>query len=349
MAVKPAGIFNEQLAPPDIRVNASDFRPIAPDTRSAPSGERAEPVPPPPAPMPAVEDSKPSPLSRLRAVIVWCQTTATPLVNATGRSTLDLPVDGQHTILGSLMKEIDGLGRSAGIGHLPTRLLTNPLGAKLLFGVRSQYPQLSAELHPFDARGTGGVMCDVGRHYQDDDLLLILEAAQISEEPLAAAARELAFRAADVSVFAHADQSPSVMMLVRCGCLRSLPRLGSVDLRTQGLPMIARKHRVDVVNRPKASGSLIETLGQYIGVLRRYHQRTLTPAQTPQSESAHWQPIFSLVEHGGEVFPGATLYDAVVLKGGRVEAGATVVRSVVGPGCVVRQRESCIDSYAGRS
>jgi hypothetical protein len=348
MALKSAAIFTEPLAAPDVRAAASDFRPAVPDLRAASPEPRAEPKQPTPATTPVAEESKPSPLSRLRAVVVWCQTTATPLVAATGRSILDLPVDGQHTILGGLIQEIDGLGRSVGLGHLPTRLLTNPLGAKLLFGVRSQYPQLSAELHPFDARGTGGVMCDVARHYQDDDLLLILEAAQISEEPLAAAVRDLAARNADVGVFAHADQSPSVMMLVRCGCLRAMPRLGTVDLRTQGLPMIARKHRVEVVSRPRANGSLIETLTQYISVLRRFHQRTLAPAESPASASAHWQPVFSLVEHGGEVFPGATLYDSVVLKGGRVEAGATVVRSVVGPGCAVRQRESLIDSYAGR-
>jgi hypothetical protein len=289
-----------------------------------------------------------SPLSRLRAVIVWGQTNPTPLVAATGRSALDLPIDDQHTVLGGLMNEITALGRALGIGRLPTRLLTNALGAKLLFGVGGAYHDLSVELHPFEVRGTGGVFADAIKRYQDDDYVLTLESSQILEQPLASVAQELGGGDAEISVFAHADHSPSVMMLVRCGCLKALPRLGTVDMKTQGLPQIAAAHRVEVVERPQPAGYVFESLSMYISALRRYHWRRTGELETARSSTAPWQPVFSLIEHGGDVAAGANLYDAVVLKGGRVEAGATVVRSVVGPGGVVRQRQTSIDSIVAR-
>jgi hypothetical protein len=308
---------------------------------STPNAPRIAPVPERPRVF--------SPLARLRAVIVWGQCNATPLVSATGRSTLDLPIDDQHTVLGGLMEEISALAKQMGIAKLPVRLLTNSLGAKLLFGVSGQYQDLSVELHPFDIRGTGGVFADAGKRYEDDDYVLTLEASQILEQPLATVAQELAGGESDISVFAHADHSPSVMMLVRCGCLRALPRLGTVDMKTQGLPLIAAAHRVEVVERPQPAGSVIESLAMYISALRRYHWRKPEEAEAAKSSSAPWQPVFSLVENGGDVAPGANLYDAIVLKGGRVEAGATVVRGIVGPGGVVKQRQTSIDSIVGRN
>ncbi len=287
-------------------------------------------------------------LGRLRAVILWGQCVANPLVTSTGRSTLDLPIDDQHTVLGGLMDEISLFAKSLGVARLQTRLLTNSLGAKLLFGLSSQYQDLAVELHPFDVRGTGGVFADAAKRYEDDDYVLTLEAPQILEQPLSKVAQELAGGDADISVVAHADHSPSVMMLVRCGCLRAMPRLGTVDMKTQGLPQIAAAHRVEVVERPQPAGSVIESLATYVSALRRYHWRKPEEAEAAKSSSAPWQPVFSIVENGGDVAAGANLYDAIVLKGGRVEAGATVVRGIVGPGGVVKQRQTSIDSVVGR-
>jgi hypothetical protein len=287
---------------------------------------------------------RPSPLARLRAVIVWARMSQAPLVTATGRSILDLPVDVQFTILSALVTEISGLAKTLGVNSLRTRILTNALGARLLFGVGGQVPELTVERHPFDLRGTGGALADAARHYDDDDLVLVLEAAQILEEPLSAVAHDLARANGEVNLFAHADHSPSSVMLVRCGCLRALPRLGVIDMNTHGLEQIARSHRVMVLDRPRAAGCMIESPALYIAALQRHHRRRLPEAVAAASASAPWQPVFSLVEHGGTVAAGAHLHDAVVLKGGRVEAGATVVRSIVGPGGVVRQRQTCIDA-----
>jgi hypothetical protein len=232
--------------------------------------------------------------------------------------------------------------------RIATRLLTDAHGLKLLFGVRNDYPDCTLERHAFESRGTGGVLADVARDYADDDVILVMEGSQLLEEPLATLVDSLWDAEAQVSLFAQADESPLVMMLFRCGCLRRAARLGAIDLKSELLPRIAEEHRVNITRRAVASGTLLESPAVYIESLQRYHRRKQREAGLEASLPALWQPVFSIVEAGGRSPSGAHIHDSVVLRGGQVQAGATLVRCVVGWGGVVREGETYIDAFIGK-
>ncbi len=283
-------------------------------------------------------------LARLAAVAVWAPITRTNgLVNATGRATIDLPLDSQQSILTALESEAMALTAMRGGRPLAMRVLTNSLGSRLLFGAGNHNAALSVEMHKYEDRGTGGVLSDAVKHYEEDDLVLVMEGPQILDEPLELLLRELAEMPADVSYFAHGDHSAAVMMLVRVGCLRGLPRLGKIDFRSQGLPQISREFRVNVVKRATASGMVFDSLGSYIAALQGHHRKKMGMA----AKGARG-PVFSVVEAGGEVEPGANLHDAVVLKGGKVHAAGTVVRGMVMAGGVVKRKETRTECLVGR-
>lgn len=284
---------------------------------------------------------KPTPLARLAAVVAWGPADREmPLVASTGRSVLDLPLSAGHTLLDELLDEVAGLGRRLGIAQIPTRLITNALGAKMLFGLANQHQGLSVEPHPLESRGTAGVLADLCKGYDADDFLLVLDGHQLLSEPLADLARELDSPSTSVSLFAHAEESPSAMMLIRCGCLRGISRLGRVEVHGQGLQQIAAGHRVEIVQRARTAGCFIRSLGLYIAALKRRHARIGAESDSHPAELQD----FSIVEKGAEVGAGVKLHDSVVLKGGCVEAGAIIVRSVICPGGVVKRRRTCVDS-----
>ena len=84
-------------------------------------------------------------------------------------------------------------------------------------------------------RGTGGVLRDLTAEYDDDDLILVANAAQVLLEPLPIIAAELYGKKADVAVVAHEDGTPSGLMLIRCKALRQIAATGFVDMKGQAL------------------------------------------------------------------------------------------------------------------
>jgi NDP-sugar pyrophosphorylase family protein len=135
-------------------------------------------------------------------------------------------------------------------------------------------------------------------------------------------------------------------MLIRCACLKNLPRVGFIDLLEQGLPAIARSHRVHVLRTAAAPARSIRTASDYLSVVRQQATRASViddPACSPGFAS------FTLMEEGAIVEPGAVLHDSVVLAGSRVERGARLVRSVACPGAVVRSGSTVVDELCAGS
>jgi mannose-1-phosphate guanylyltransferase len=121
-----------------------------------------------------------------------------------------------------------------------------------------------------------------------------------------------------------------------------IPSIGYVDLKEQALPLIARKHRVQVIPRARPLALPLRTRADYIRALRWYHRSPrVEPTTDPFEED--WRPVFALCEQGADVDPSARLHDSVVLAGGRVERGAMVVRSVVCAGGVVERNQTVVD------
>jgi hypothetical protein len=253
---------------------------------------------------------------------------------AIGRSILDLPVEKDQTLLAFWQGQAQQLVRQLGLERLSMRLMLDreamePAAALPIDGV-----VLSVERDPYAYRGTGGVLRDLAGAYGDDDYLLVANAGQLLNETLTGITHELIDCGGDVAVVAHADGTPSGLMLVRCGALRDIPAAGFSDMKEQALPLIAKSHRVEVVQKRTASGLAIRNVQDYISALRRHHRRLAGDVEETGAFAEEWRPVFQIIEEGASA-DGARIHDSVVLRGARVEAGAVVVRSVICSGTFV--------------
>jgi len=289
-------------------------------------------------PVPDVQALRSPALRRLRAVVLLGGTLrVTALRGGIDRSVLDLPVEPGRTLLAFWREQCIHLAETLGMRGMAVRLVLDRAASEPRHGwVADQRVMLVVERDPVEYRGTGGVLRDLAECYDKEDYLLIGNAAQLLRSPLPALAAALAATDAEVAVIAHEDGTPSGLMLARCGCLREIPSSGFIDMKEQSLPAIARRHRVEVVQRQHPSGLPLHTLADYIEALRRHHGEMSGDGADP-AYAEDWKPIFSLVEFPDDVHPRARIHNSVVLKGGRVEEGAVVVGSVVCPGAVVRR------------
>jgi N-acetylglucosaminyldiphosphoundecaprenol N-acetyl-beta-D-mannosaminyltransferase len=291
---------------------------------------------------PGGEEAGITSLSKLRGLILLGGSIRpTPLTMGIGRSLLDLPLDERGSILDYWMEHAAEVARLAGLAELPVRVLVDHVSPAPLSGTGRG--TLSVEQDRSELRGTGGVLGDLCADYGDEDLILVANAAQILLQPLPAIATALEKTGGEVSVVAHEDGTASGLMLLSGAALRLIPQAGFVDMKEQALPMIASRLDVTVVNRRRPTGLPVRTLSDYIMALRHYHGRRSGQQRTNDPLAEGWRPVFSLVEAGATVDPQARVHDSVVLRGGRVEQGAVVVRSIVGPGGILRRERSVVD------
>jgi hypothetical protein len=254
-----------------------------------------------------------------------------------GRSLLDLPIDEQQTVLDNWVLETAALAGALGRKSLPLRVLVDqnspsPAPRTLLD------PQvlMSIEMDPASFRGTGGLLHDLAQTYENNDYILVTNAAKVLLTPLAHLASALAQASGDVRLLLQDDGTPTSTMLVRCASLRDIAPVGFVDFKEQALPTMGGRFHVSVVRRPPSDLGF-RNLYEYIRAVRVHHLvRSCGPLQKIDPYAEDWRPSFALVESGAQVAQGARIHDSVILRGARVETGATVVRSVVCADAVVR-------------
>lgn len=289
-----------------------------------------------------------------RAVIMLAGSSRRPELAAAGRSPLDLPLGDGRNVLDRLLSDVEQVRADAG-GRLDVRLLVGNERAGP--GLSAMEPKaranswLKVEKDSNPLRGTGGALVDATLEYGEDDLILVLQAVQVSFQPIAETARALLKRAtedgSDVVIATDAAGTPEGAMLVRCGALRGLKREGFVDFKEQALPALAKDYRVSVVCGGAEGSVAVRTLKDYLravaltsgmGRVERDPLLELDPGRTGG---------FKLIEAGAKVGEGAKVIDSVVLAGATVEAGAVVVRSLIGTGVTVRGSAAFVDRLAG--
>jgi N-acetylglucosaminyldiphosphoundecaprenol N-acetyl-beta-D-mannosaminyltransferase len=322
---------------PDYSAHARDA------TTNAPTGEQTESARPTTAPAPAHGRS----LHKLRAMILLGGSVRpTPLTTSINRSVLDLPLDGDGSILNHWLAHARELARHAGLEQLPVRVMVNQTSPEPSSAAPRYEGTFRVERDLSEYRGTGGVLRDLAADYADDDLILVANAAQILMDPLAAIAMALDRKAGDFSLVSHNDGTPSGVMLVSCKTLRLIPTTGYVDMKEQALPAIAARYQVTVMHRRgRPTGLAVRSLADYVNALRHYHRRRQGKPALNDPLAEDWLPAFALVEEGATVDPRAHVHDSVVLKGGVVESGAVVVRSIVCAGGVVRKDRTAVDQF----
>jgi N-acetylglucosaminyldiphosphoundecaprenol N-acetyl-beta-D-mannosaminyltransferase len=285
-------------------------------------------------------------LARLRSVVLLGGSLRqTELSTSIGRAILDLPVDESGSILNHWLSHAAELAHYAGLGTLPVQVLVSRNTPEPTSAAARYAGTYNVLRDQSEYRGTGGVLRDLAHEYDDNDLVLVANAAQLLLDPLSVIAAALDHKRGDVAVISHQDGTPSGVMLVRCKTLRVISPSGFVDMKEQALPLIAQQFDVKVMQCRRPSGLPIRSLGDYIGALRHYHRRRIGKPASSDPLAEDWQPAFAIVEDGALVAPQAHVHDAVVLKGGVVEANASVVRCLVCPGGIVKQKSTAVDQF----
>ncbi len=297
----------------------------------------------------------------IRAIVLLAGSVRpTELSRTINRSLLDLPITNGRTILDSWEEQAtpivgaSGAGGAGGVGGvgvagvLDIDVLLDRTSPAPTVHARNPHIAVRVMRDEMEFRGTGGVLRDVAREYDEDDLLLVCNAATILHEPLAAITEQLLHAGGDVSLIASDDGLPGAVMLVRRRVLTSVRDVGFIDFKEQVLPKLAAEHRIGVVKRHVAPGIPVRTGEGYIDGLFAYHRlRAGRAAEIEDPFAEEWASVFRVIEDGASVHSDATVHDSVVLSGGRVERGAVIVRSVVCPGGVVRAGEAVVDEVVG--
>ncbi len=296
---------------------------------------------------PAISSPLRERLRKLRAVVLLDGTIRkSAFAEAIDRSLLELPLAPDQVLLDMWREQIGGLNHELQTLHpTPCRIVLGQSTRAPALRPQDQAANFTIQRDPAELRGTGGVLRDLAEGYDDDDMLLVVNAAQVLLVPLA----ELVLAspvAGDVTVFASDDGAPVSLMVVRCGALRDLPAVGFVDLKEQGLPLMARRHDIRVASRAVAAKIAIRTPKDYIEAVAAYtHARAPDLSGSGGAEvrrgafAEHWRRRFSLVEHGALVARDAVLHDTVVLRNATVEAGAACAHSIICGGAVIRRHE----------
>lgn len=168
-------------------------------------------------------------------------------------------------------------------------------------------------------------------------------AAQVLLDPLPVLVAAMRRKRSEVTLIAHADGTPSGVMLLPSAALRLIPTHGFVDLKEQAMPLISARFDVRVARRGRPTGLPVRSVEEYLQVLRQYHRRRMRGNSAADPLAEDWRSAFGLAEPGANIDPSARLHDSVVLAGGRIEAGAVLVRSIVCGNGVVGRGRSVVD------
>jgi hypothetical protein len=290
------------------------------------------------APAPAAHGEWTAEAARhLRAIILLAGSVRpSELGRGVQRSLLDLPIAAGTSVLSVWQANAADLARAIGVESLPVRVILNQSAIEPALPPPVDNVKLGLERDAAEFRGTGGILRDLVRAYDPDDMVLVGNGAQVLVEPLPQLAEVLLRSGACVAIVAHDDGTPSGLFLVKCSVLESAGDIGFLDFKEQLLPRLAAAgHDIRVIGREHATGHPVRTLDGYLAGLRSFHRAR---QGLPLSESAFeedWMPTFSIIETAADVVPGATVHDSVVLAGAQVGRGAAVVRCVICPDAVV--------------
>ncbi len=261
--------------------------------------------------------------------------TPSEIVAGTGRSVLDLSIDGKTTLAEHW------LGRLAAI-HPAT---ADPLPVRIVYCDNTPTPSTPEIPGNLDVtvlceqnryRGAAGLVVDNfsgGEH----DAFLILEAARWSNADIATIVSDHHARNNDITVGVNPDQSPAGIYVVGTAPFELVPDRGYMDLKEQWLSRAVEAGRTVRVSPVDAPGAhQIRTRDQLLNA-------ACGPAPALFGTSVAQGGADVPVHHTASIAPDAIVARSMIMQHATVGAGAVVVRSVLGPGATVAPNEQVID------
>ncbi|QQE12529.1 hypothetical protein JD969_03395 [Planctomycetota bacterium] len=281
----------------------------------------------------------------LKAVVLLAGSVRpSPLRRAISQGFLSLPIDGDCTILDAWQRQLNDLATSLSEAKLHVRIMQDR--SSVLYDLSHQASsriKMTFEQDPFAFRGTGGLLRDLAEEYDDDEFLFVANAAQVVLGSVKDMVRELATVKADIAIAAEQDGTPSDIMLIRSGILKTIGKVGYVDIKEQALPQISKKHDVRVHRSNTVQTFQVRTLDSYLNAIKEFHVFNHLVDHREQTLE-DWQATFSIVDTKAKMHPTAIVHDSVVLEGSVIEENAVIVRSVIAPNGYVASNQSIVDT-----
>lgn len=258
-----------------------------------------------------------------------------PLVTATGFSTLDLLTGPDESLLDRWILRLRAIGIAAGeVIAVHGSNIPSPTASAETIAVRIRRER-------DHLRGPAGAAHDACQDLAHHDTVLIAEAKRDPGASLEALVQEWDVGDADIIVARNPSGSPAGLYIARRELLDLVPNRGFMDLKEQWLgAAIGQGARVRVVDIPPPGTLPVRILPQYLRLV--LSEGGATGFTTGVIEASHRR--VALVSPAATVDPGADVIDSVVMEGARVGAGALVVRCLVCPGARVEPGAEVVDA-----
>ncbi len=273
-----------------------------------------------------------------------------PLVEAAGRSVLDLYLTQKSTVLDVLVRQLSSLPAWD----------DSPLSIRVAHNSRvpAPWPETQAvnvrfEQDPQPYRGPAGLVADLCAGYAEHEHVLVVEAGRVLTCDIEAMWHDHLANGADVTVGCNEDQSPAGVYITRCGALRGISPIGFVDIKEQWLAC-AREQGLRVrVHEFSSPGSIpLRTRADFL-VAARYLDNQFGPGSGLSTDrlnrDADGRSQLRVIGHGVAVGPNVRINNAVIMPGAVIGGGALIEQSVVCPGAVIEPKVRVVNAVVSTS
>ncbi|MCH8259180.1 MAG: glycosyltransferase [Planctomycetes bacterium] len=273
-----------------------------------------------------------------------------PLVEAAGRSVLDLYLTPEKTVLDVMVEQLTLLPSSDGM----------PLAIRVVYNGRlpapwpgTSAPNVRFEQDPQAYRGAAGLVADLCAGYEDHEHVLVVEAGRVLARDVESMWDEHLASDADVTVGCNQDGSPGGVYITRCGVLRHIPPIGFVDIKEQWLASAGDRGVKVRVHGFSSPGALpLRTRSDFLAAARHVNNHVASRAcrsiASPPAQAAGLEP-FRVIGHGAAIGPDVHINDAVIMPAAVIGGGALIEHSVVCPGAVIEPKLRVVNAVVSRS
>ncbi|MFG0329802.1 MAG: hypothetical protein ACF8PN_07895 [Phycisphaerales bacterium] len=275
-----------------------------------------------------------------------------PLMAASGMSTLDLPLDrGGRSLVERWRRQIVAAQPGG-------RTRTSFILAESSAGPRSERAR---EVTEADARftmtddpglrGPAGAVRDLSDDLDDNATILIVEAMRYSTSDLSDALTSAARGKAEVTVFRHDDDRPAGLYLTTARMLRLIADEGFIDIKEQWLQaVLGRGVEVRVVEMADGYSLPVRTLEDAIAVAYSSHPAAegMSPVRRFATQTETTGDAGAFIDPTAEIHSDAITANSIIAADAIIEADALVVRSVIGAGAVVSRGTVVVDRVVKR-